>query len=104
MFDSSQAHFFSSVDIKSSNEISLMDTEPNENLSISVQPMMYRASNFLNITKQLSEVENPVEEDTQSDDLVKEIKKSCNFRFLKKNTFIFQVTSKEILKSPNLKI
>lgn len=92
-FDLSNPHFFPYVDIKSSHEVSLIDTEPCADLSISIQPLMYRASNFLNITTELEETNVVDIEEEPKDDLIQELKKHCDFRFLKKNTFIFQVTS-----------
>ena len=44
--------------MKSSEELSLLDLEPDSELSLSIQPFLYRASNFLNITKQLEEIED----------------------------------------------
>ena len=83
------------MDIKSSHEVSLIDTEPSVDLSISIQPPMYRASNFLNITGELEEPSEIEEENAKAEDPIQDLlKKSCDFRFLKKNTFIFQVTSK----------
>lgn len=97
---------FPYLDLKSSDEVSLIDTEPEVEFLVSVQPSMYRASNFLNIKDALEDNEaddilledQPQvvsnEEEQKENKLVAEFKKTCGFRFLKKRTYIFQATSK----------
>lgn len=90
---------FPYIDIKSSEELGLLDTDPDAELSISIQPFLYRASNFLNITKELEEIEDSKEQNLKipkemEKTLIQKFKQRCRFRFLRKNTFIFQVTSK----------
>jgi hypothetical protein len=87
-------NFFSFIDIKSSEEISILDVEPENELMISVQPPKFKASNFLNIKNDLDiDDEEYKNEDQKEIDMALELKKTCGFRFLKKNTFMFQVTS-----------
>lgn len=87
-------NFFSFIDIKSSEEISILDVEPDNDLMISVQPSKFKASNFLNIKNDLDIEDEQNPNDEQKDiDMELELKKTCGFRFLKKNTFMFQVTS-----------
>lgn len=68
---------FPYIDIKSSEELSLLDTEPNAELLVSVQPPMYRASNFLNVTKELEEEEFEDDlEDENENDLAGQLRKN----------------------------
>lgn len=99
------------IDIGSSEEISMLDTKPDFDLLVSIQPTMYRASNFLNVKSDLSDDNEIVQEEGKQDskqqeakeeneqkdkDLITYFKQTCGFRFLKKNTFMFQVTSKRV--------
>lgn len=86
----------------------MLSMSPEENFEIAVQAQMYRASNFL-VFKDIEdtdyedwiEKEGVEVEDTDQDDLLKVsiedekqgIKKKAHFRFLKKKTLVFQLTS-----------
>ena len=89
------------VDLWSGDEISLLDTNPENEFFISVQPLSYKASNFMNIKDDLEEVDERNEEEKANfnqelndDQILEEYKKTWGFRFMKKKTILFQTMSK----------
>ena len=105
---------FDYIDMNRWKEVSLLDTNPDHTFKVSIQPTMYRASNFLDIkneddfkflantdedTKNEDDEENKIFEKHENDlkqlssALQHEYKKKYSFRFLKKKTFVFQITS-----------
>ena len=89
------------VDLNSGDEIGLLDTNPEDEFLISIQPLMYRASNFMNIKSNLEDFEDQNEEEKvnapqepNEDQIIEEFKKTCSFRFMKKKTILFQTMSK----------
>lgn len=88
------------VDLSPGDEIGLLDTNPEDDFLISIQPIMYRASNFMNIKDNLDDFEGQKEEEKANvaqepteDQIAEEFKKTCSFRFMKKKTILFQTMS-----------
>jgi hypothetical protein len=106
---------FEYIDLTSCKEVSLLDLNPVNQFSVSIQPTMYRASNFLNIlmielsnnsfirsfiNNEAEDIEDEKEleqeevKHTEEDSIIdSEYKSKYSFRLLKKRTFIFQNTS-----------
>ena len=109
---------FDYIDMNRWKEVSLLDTNPEHTFLVSIQPKMYRASNFLDIKNEDdfkyldNKNENDKDEDEDENDeenkifekyendlkslstaFQHEYKKKCSYRFLKKKTFVFQITS-----------
>ena len=93
---------FQYLDMRSCDEISILDTQPEADFLVAIQPQMYRASNFLNVKNNFDESEEEIDlgemqqtdEDNDHVELIEYFRKTCSFRFYKKKTFMFQVTSK----------